>query len=97
MDHSQRREIRVLWSRRTRQYVKDNNGRQIGGSSWMNGGRVALNVQPPVPNEVNLGLVRLQLHRAQDLDGCTVVHGGHFSAVHSGGGGEEVDVEWARE
>lgn len=53
----------------------------------MNGGRVPLNVKSPVPNKVNLGLVRLQFHRAEDLDGGAVVHGGHFAAVHGGGGG----------
>jgi len=63
----------------------------------MNGGRVALHVESPVPNKVDLRFVGLQFHGAVDLDAGAVVHGGHFSAVHGGGGGEEVDVKRARE
>lgn len=54
--------------------------------------RVALHVQPSVPRQVDLGLVRRELHGGEDLDGGSVVHGGHFAAVERDGGGEEVDV-----
>lgn len=63
----------------------------------MNGGGVALHVKSPVPNKVDLRFVRLQFHGAVDLDCGAVVHGGQFSAVHGGVGGEEVDIKRARE
>jgi len=97
VDHSQHGKIRVLRSRGSRQDVKGGNGREVGGSGWMNGGGVALHVKSPVPNKVDLRFVRLQFQGAVDLDGGAVVYGGHFSAVHGGGGGEEMDVKRARE
>lgn len=62
----------------------------------MDGRRIALDVEPTVPDMVDLGLVGRELNGSVDLDCCAVVDGGHFAAVESGGGGEEVDVERAR-
>ena len=44
---------------------------------------------------VDFGSVRFELERGVDLNGGSVVDGGHPSAVHSGGGGVEVNVEGA--
>lgn len=89
--------VAVLYGGGAREEVEGGDGGQVGGGRWVDGGGVALNVESAVPDEVDFGFVWFEFEGREDLDGGAVVYGGHFATVHGGRGGEEVDIEGARE
>ena len=51
-----------------------------------------MDIESSVPNRVDFGSVLLEFDCGIDLDGGTIVNGGHFATIHGCSGREEVDV-----